>query len=129
MAREMEDVPGALSAAGKGCRVMQGDLFSNERAARIDAIQRVDAHAPSDWKREADNAILYCAHQYETFTSDEVWIRLSENNIPFPPVRSALGPRFMQLAAMGIIKRTGERRKHSKFAHRHRELEIWRRAK
>jgi len=77
---------------------------SHKRTA--EAIQRVDDHADEEWKRAADDAIVYVARRAATFTADDVWWRLDELEIASPREPRALGARMQAAARSGIATNT-----------------------
>lgn len=92
-----------------------------QRAATAEAIDRVEANAPVDWRAEADAAIRSVASRFEAFTADDVW----DTGLTIPPTPSALGPVFRAAQKAGIIAPT-EQAVESRYAHRHRKLKVWR---
>jgi len=86
----------------------QSSLFDPEsaRAARDDAMSRVDEHAPDAWKIEADAAIVWLARTRAEFTTDDVWQYLADGDVPMPPEPRALGPRMLAAAKRGVVGRT-----------------------
>lgn len=73
------------------------------RAAKVEGMERAEAHADQAWLGEAEAAIHHLAKTQRSFTSDDVWRMLttktSENR--------ALGPLFSRAAKTGWIKKGG----------------------
>lgn len=96
------------------------------RAARDDAVERVDTHAEVEWKAAAAEAIEYVARRRPELTTDAVWYLLDHAGIAEPHERRALGPRMQAAARAGWIEPTDRRRNSIRAACHTRELRIWR---
>lgn len=59
----------------------QRDLFDPHVAEKMRdaAIARVGDNAEDAWKRRAFHAIAACARGMDTFTTDDVWRRMSDH--------------------------------------------------
>ncbi len=93
-------------------------------AAMEDAIGRANAHADSDWKEAAYQAVVEVAGRMRDFTADDVWPLLEQSG-EWTHEPAALGPVFIRAARAGVIEQTGEMRQ-SRYARRHRKLTVWR---
>lgn len=96
--------------------------------ARDDGIGRAARAVTDSWRGEARAAIMHCAMTLPDFTSDDVLEELAHRRVAMPAVLSALGPVMLDAAKAGTIVKT-ERRRQTRFKHRHRELTVWERAK
>lgn len=70
-------------------------------AARDEAMARVEAHAPREWKDEALDAVQHVADDLGEFTTSQVWVVLRR-----PPEGRALGPIMKKAEKLGIIEAT-----------------------
>lgn len=114
-------------------RAPHRDLTPHEVHQRTDAtrvateagIDAADEHADEEWKGVALACVRACALAYSSFCADEVWLELEG----FPELGThepaALGPVFLRAAKLGWITNSGQRRKRSIYAQRHRELTLW----
>lgn len=91
------------------------------RAARDEAIERVDDNADAEWKEDAYSVVMRLAKVGKPFTADEVWEVLGLGGTHEP---AALGPVFLRAAKASAIVKTG-RLVPTRFARRHRELTEW----
>jgi hypothetical protein len=99
--------------------------FDDALTARDIAIARADANAAPDWRAAAESAVVWCAFHHETFTTDDVLLRLAAVDAPLTHNLSALGPVMQAAARAGLIAKTGVLRP-SRLAQRHRDLTVWR---
>lgn len=81
----------------------QPGLFDAGRAARDDALERVEKGAPMQWKDLAEKVVRLFASKGEPFTSDDLW----QYGLPKPREPRALGAIMAKLARRGIIRKTG----------------------
>lgn len=88
-------------------------------AARSEAINRVDQHAPTDWKARAELVVEYVARTMREFTADDLWEHIEQ-----PPTPSALGPVMLRASRDGVCAKSG-RVVLSRNPKRHRDLTIW----
>jgi hypothetical protein len=77
--------------------------FDDALRAKNEALATVDANAPSDWKRRADDALDAVARREREFTSDAVWVELGMEQ---PPEPRAIGPVVLRGVKRGIIRAT-----------------------
>jgi hypothetical protein len=73
------------------------------RAARDQAIERVDTHAESEWKAQALAAVKATAERLPDLISDDVW---ETTGLPSTREDRALGPVFQRAAREGYIAKT-----------------------
>lgn len=83
----------------------QHGVFDAEqaKAAREEAVARVDRHAPPSWKEQALRAVWEVATEEFTFTTDDVWKRLGA-----PPEPRALGPVMREAEKRGYCEQTDQ---------------------
>lgn len=91
------DVPGA----GSGILDPKAGIEQRE-----EAIGRVSAAAPDDWKAHALAAVRQIAERQETFTTDDVWALLDRQEIPTPPERRAMAQPIRAAEHSGWITKT-----------------------
>lgn len=72
------------------------------RAAKQEAMARVDDHADPEWKEAAFAAVERVARARETFTPDDIWVE-----VPKPREPRALGPVMLRARRAGICAPTG----------------------
>jgi len=116
-------MPAAPDEEGYGQReaLTGSEQLSIGRAARDEAMRRVDAAADPAWKERCWAAIRELCERGEAFTADDIWIEVGET----PGEPRALGPLMRRAVDQGMVVRAGERQ--SKLAHRHaRPLAVWR---
>lgn len=99
--------------------------FDDALTARDIAIARAEVNAAPDWRAAAEGAVVWCAFHHETFTTDEVLVRLTAIDAPTTHNLSALGPVMLAASRSRLIVKTGEQRP-SRFTRRHRDLTVWR---
>ena len=93
------------------------------RAARDQAIKRVDTNADPTWKTRALMAVADVARAKETLISDDVWIHLGW--MPIEP--RAIGPVMLAAAKRGYIERIdGEMRQAHRIVNHARPQQVWR---
>lgn len=98
--------------------------------ARTDGITAADEHAARRWRENAAKAVRLCAEIMPDFDADDVWDVLEKGGAdPIETERNpaALGPIILAFARTDYIRKTGEMRR-SRFARRHRDLTVWRKA-
>lgn len=106
------------------------DLFSSTapaQVAKIEAIERVGANAPSEWMRKAMEVTRGLAQaKPQGFSSDDVWFVLDACGYGSPPEPRALGAVFQNLARERIIVKTGEYRDSERVECHNRPIPVWR---
>ena len=102
------------------------DLFTYAHEARDEAVARVGANAPTDWKRHAAEAVIHCARMAPVFTADEVWERLEILGQAEGANPKALGNVMSSLAKEGVIASTGNYRKSTLPRRHQRPVAEWR---
>jgi hypothetical protein len=102
----------------------QANLFDavRARAARDEAIERVEVSASPEWKARARSAVLRLADELRVFTTDDVW-----RVIPKPREPRALGAVMQQLARAGRIKHAGWA-KSAQVSRHHTDVKTWSKA-
>jgi hypothetical protein len=88
------------------------------------AIDQAERHANPAWLADAAKAVLWCAHNYATFTSDDVWRRMSRQHHTHEP--RALGAVFRNAARAGWIVRTTTTVPTKRPEAHHRPVAVWR---
>lgn len=81
------------------------DLFA-ARAARDEAMERVEEAAPDEWKARAWKVLQRVAATHDTFTTDDI-IELGGGR---PPEPRAYGPLMRAAVKAGLCEKTGEYR-------------------
>jgi hypothetical protein len=92
--------------------------------ARDLAIARSQSNAAPGWKAAAAEAVRWCAQHMATFTTDDVLLRLADQQVTPTHNLSALGPVMLSAARAGVITKTGQLRP-TRLAQRHRDLTVW----
>lgn len=90
------------------------------RAARDEAIQRVEDGASVDWLSRALEAVRRVAGQRETLTTDDV-----AGLVPEPPEPKAWGPVMLAAARAGYIERTDRTRESDRVSNHRRPMRVW----
>ena len=101
----------------------QGDLL-DALAAQAEAIDRVERHADSDWKRHVLDVIWGLAAFRPELTSDDVW-RLLDDDLGTHEPR-ALGAMLKKAAAEGWVTATDTYRPSERAACHARPVRVWR---
>lgn len=91
------------------------------RAARDEAIARVETNMDDAWRVEAEGAISDCAMQLDVFTADDVWLRIK--SAPREP--RALGAVMRYAHSLQIIEPTEGWRTTSRASSHARPLRVW----
>jgi hypothetical protein len=105
--------------------------------ARRAAIATSEGNASLRWLDAAYGAVCLCARTFPRFSADEVWETLAlakRDAIETERNPAALGAVFLRAARDGVIEKVGillgERfvgeTVRSRFARRHRDLQLWR---
>lgn len=84
-------------------RAVMKDLVAKSRAARDEAIQRVDDHADTDWKEVALEAVYQTCLNRDEFISDDVWLFA---DIPNTRDNRAFGPVMRRAASKGWCRKS-----------------------
>src|SRR6188472_3623600 len=86
----------------------QLSLFAPTPAELRDAaLERVARGTDPQWMKNADRAVVACAHTRPEFSSDDVWATLELWGVPGPHEPRALGPVMMRAVKDGTIVKTG----------------------
>lgn len=96
------------------------------RAARDEAVDRVDRHADEAWKAAATDAIYLMATKRDEFTTDAVWWLLAHAGIGAPHEERALGALMQAAQRQGWIQRTERTHKSVRPECHARDLRVWR---
>ena len=94
---------------------------SDGRAERDEAIERVDQHAPDDWKSEARVVVSVLAYERPSFTTDDVWDRMTNR----PPEPRALGAVMVWARNKGFITATSEMRESERPEAHRNPKRVW----
>lgn len=77
--------------------------IGESRAARDEAMGRVEDHADDGWYEAATRVVTMLAEHGAPFTADDVWA----SGLPKPVEPRALGPVFMRAKKDGVIRKVG----------------------
>ena len=75
-------------------------------AAKEEAIARVEVNASRAWLDAAWDALLWACRGLAEMTSDDVWDRLWDRNVPAPHEPRALGPVMRRAGREGLLRPT-----------------------
>lgn len=93
------------------------------RAARDEAIKRVDMNADPAWKHRAQVGLRDLCLEREEFTTDDLWVRLGW--MPHEP--RAIGPIMLHAARTGWIEKIeGRYREAHRGVNHARPQQVWR---
>ena len=85
----------------------QGDFdWTAAKAARDEALERVEGGAPEEWLRDAHLKVHEVAYRLDDFTTDDLF----EWGLWQPPEPRALGPVMLKAVRDGLIEKTGDYR-------------------
>lgn len=93
--------------------------------ARDEAIDRVEAHAPDQWRTTALMIVRWIALTREQFTTDTVWQVLVNLDTEVPHENRAMGAVMRQAARNYWIEKTDRTRCSARPACHRRPLAIW----
>lgn len=96
------------------------------RAARDEAVTRVDEHADDAWKAAALDAVFALSRTRSHFTTDAVWWLLTRADYGEPHEPRALGAVMQRAVRAGWIEPTDQTSKSIRAACHARDLRIWR---
>jgi hypothetical protein len=103
----------------------QAAMRESERL-RDEALERVDEHAPLDWKSCAQQAIRYVAERRPELTTDPVWYMLDAWGVAMPPEPRALGPLMKSAVTRGWLLPTDKVHKSVRPECHRRPLAVYR---
>ena len=105
--------------------MMQQQLWDAQRAdeAKARAIDRVEAGASQQWRDAALSAVWNVAATRQTFTTDDVWVRIDDSAVVAEP--RAMGAVMRKARAEGYIQPTDEFRLSQRVASHRRPLRVW----
>lgn len=92
------------------------------RAARDEAVARVDANADERWKEYAARFIRHYARTHETFTASDVYMAMMVH----PREPRAMGPAMTRASNAGEIEMTNEFRTSSNPSSHAGNARVWR---
>lgn len=106
----------------------QPSLFDapQAKAARDEAIDRVEQNAAETFKAAAERAILHVARSRNLLTTDDVWKLLHQWETTPPREARAMGAVMRRMGAEGWIEPTDEWRLSMRPACHRRPLRVWR---
>lgn len=94
--------------------------IDGSRAARDEAMERVEAHAHELWKEKAQDCLDWLIRERERWTSDDFWEAMAEH---YPTVTTheprALGPLLARLTRDGRIEQVGTQASRRVVHHAH----------
>lgn len=99
------------------------DAYAAERA-KLDALERVDAHADTEWKITALEVVKSCAAQMPEFTTDDVWQALAKIAIGTHENR-AIGPVMNAAARAGYITPTDRFQNCNRVSRHRAPVRVW----
>lgn len=94
---------------------------------RESAILAAGEAADHAWRDAALDALRWCAANLEQLTADDIWHRLEQVAPDLDTHEpSAMGPVMRRGANLRLIRKLpGVMLPHSRYAQRHRELQVW----
>lgn len=106
----------------------QGRLFDREaaKAASRRAQEAVFNATPSDIKGQILDAIKVCAMHLQTFTTDDVWLRLDALSGSDRFEARVVGPMMNVGAKLGWMEATKQWTESARVACHHRPVRVWR---
>lgn len=93
------------------------------KAARDEALRRVDEHIPRAWRQKALAAVRLACVELDEWTVDDVWERLDAGR---PPEGRAMGAVILQAARWGWCERTDRYRASSQPKCHANPRRVWR---
>jgi len=78
-----------------------------------------------DWTAILVSAVEWCAKEFQYFTTDDVWMYISNYTVAFPHP-SALGHQMRLAVKNSLIERTGDFQESKRPAAHRRPLRVWR---
>jgi hypothetical protein len=95
------------------------------RAARDEAIERVDEHADPAWKEAAYAVVCAIVVEAPEFTTDRVWYELERQCVPGPREPRALGPVMQRARRAGLVVNTGRMQQSRSVVNHGRLITVW----
>jgi hypothetical protein len=95
--------------------------MTNGKTLLDEAIKQVEINAAEDWLSEADAAVDILAAARISFTTDDVWQKLTTKT--HEP--RAMGAVMLRAARDGLIKSTGQWAESNRPASHRRPLRVW----
>lgn len=96
------------------------------KAASLSAQKAVAEATPSDIKGQILDAIKVCAMHLQTFTTDDVWLRLDALGGSDRFEARVLGPMMNVGAKLGWMEATKQWTESARVACHHRPVRVWR---
>lgn len=102
-------------------------MFDAETAEKllVEAVERVERNASSEWLTLARDAILLIAQHRQTFTTDSVWAILARWNVEEPHESRAIGAAMRRAQSAGWCKPTEQVSHSIRPACHRRPLRVW----
>ena len=118
----LQHAQGVLLVSREDSPYFQG-LFDPEgaKAARDEAMARVEAHAHEQWKDAAMDTIYRAWRLRPSFTSEDLW----KDGLPKPPEPRALGPMITAAASRGWCEASGTYVKGSSVSRHGAPIAVW----
>jgi hypothetical protein len=95
------------------------------RAARDEAIARVDEHADLDWKQIAGRAVRAVCEQLDEFTTDDIWRCLESDPDADTHEHRAMGAVMLRARRAGWCAPTGRVRQSDRVVAHRGPKAIW----
>ena len=111
----MSQQPGLFDPADEGTR------------RRDAAIDQARDHAPEDWYRLANRAVVEVTRTHGLFTTDDVWAVLDRWDAPAPPEPRAMGAVMRDIGRSRVAVPTDRTRLSERPECHRRPLRVWRR--
>lgn len=93
--------------------------------AREEAIARVDRNADDDWMDAALQAVTDLANSRESFTTDDVWLLLTNRGVEPPHEVRAMGAVMRRAARAGLVSKTDRVRNSVRVECHCRPVAVW----
>jgi len=95
-------------------------------SAKIIALHKVESHADPHWMASARAEVDAVAFLYDEFSTDAVWERLANHDVPEPREPRAMGAIMRKAALDGVIEATNRYEQSSREVNHQRPVMIWR---
>lgn len=99
--------------------------LTEAESRRDDAIARAERHALQEWKDHTMRCIAHCAVTYPTFTTDDVWVLLSDVPEIGTHEPRALGSMMRAAFKLGWVVPTDQYVKSRRPECHARPVKIW----
>jgi hypothetical protein len=103
------------------------DRFSFEAAkrARDEAMARAKAAAEAAWVRAVQDVIIWVAVNQLFLSTNNVWVRLANLDVPEPHENRTLGPYMLAAARKGFIEKTERTTPSIRKSRHHADIRVW----